>query len=354
MAGSIQAAPRTSATQLAGDPEVLLSVEGLRTSFFTADGEVPAVEGVDFVLRRGEILGVVGESGSGKSVTARSIMRLVPSPGRIVDGNIWFKGRDLAKVSNSEMRRIRGAEISLILQEPMTSLNPVLNIGDQVSELYRHHPEKAPSDRGLMDLAAEMLHRVRIPDAARRLAEFPMHFSGGMRQRVSIAMAAACRPDLIIADEPTTALDVTIQAQVLDLLLDLRREYGAGILFITHDLGVVAQICDSVAVMYGGRIVEYGSVEGIFEHPQHPYTRALLGSLPRLERRGQPLIPIPGQPPDLLHLPPGCAFAPRCEFANDRCRSEVPPPVPLREGVGYTRCWAAEEGRLPEMVGGAS
>ena len=232
--------------------ETLLSVEHLQTKFFTRNGVIPVVRDVSFAVRRGEILGLVGESGSGKSVTARSIMGLVPSSGRIVGGRVMFKGRNLVEASQREMRDIRGAEMAMVLQEPMTSLNPVLTIGDQVGEMYKYHPKRTPTGRSIGQAVIDMLQKVRLPDAKRRQSEYPMHFSGGMRQRVSIAMAASCRPDLIIADEPTTALDVTIQAQVLDLLLDLRSSLDTSLLFITHDMGVVAQICDSVAVMYAG------------------------------------------------------------------------------------------------------
>ncbi len=328
------------------DAEMVLSVEHLRTSFFTREGVIPAVNDVSFAVRRGEIVGLVGESGSGKSVTARSIMRLVPVPGRVTGGRIWFKDRNLLDLSGSEMRAVRGAEISMVLQEPMTSLNPVLTIGEQVGELYRFHPERAPREHSILDAVTDILTSVRIPDAARRLLEFPMHFSGGMRQRVSIAMAAACKPDLIIADEPTTALDVTIQAQVLDLLLELRDAFGVSLLFITHDMGIVAQICDTVAVMYAGRIVEYADVESLFADPQHPYTRALLRSLPTLERRGGHLPSIAGQPPDLLTLERGCPFADRCDAAFDRCRAEEPPITPLgdpRSPRGYVRCWLNDD-----------
>lgn len=319
------------------DAEDVLSVRHLRTYFYTRDGIVPAVDDVSFRLRRGEILGLVGESGSGKSVTARSVIRLVPPPGRTVSGELLFNGQNLLELSESAMQRIRGAQIGMVLQEPMTSLNPVLTIGTQVEEMWTYHPERAPAG-SLRDAVVSLLTRVQIPDALRRLRDFPMHFSGGMRQRVSIAMATACRPDLVIADEPTTALDVTTQAQVLDLLLDLRAELGVSVLFITHDLGVVAQLCDSVAVMYAGKIVEYNDVETIFENPQHPYTKALLASLPRLGERLSALPTIEGQPPDLGRLPAGCAFAPRCPVAIDRCTREVPDPTPL-PGGGEVRCW---------------
>ena len=319
----------------------VLRVEHLRTSFFTRDGVVPAVDDVSFRIRRGEILGLVGESGSGKSVTAKSVMRLVPAPGRTVSGEIWFRGKNLLELRETEMQHVRGAGIGMVLQEPMTSLNPVLTIGNQVAEMFTHHPERAP-DSSLMDAVTNILDKVRIPDAARRISEYPMHFSGGMRQRVSIAMATACSPDLVIADEPTTALDVTTQAQVLDLLLDLRRELGVGVLFITHDLGVVAEICDSVAVMYAGKIVEYNDVESIFARPKHPYTQALLRSLPRLGERLKLLATIEGQPPDLGDLPAGCAFAPRCTAAIEQCQAEVPSLTPAGAN-GQVACWVAAE-----------
>jgi len=329
----------------AADGDVILSVRNLRTHFFTRDGVVPAVDDVSFDIHRGEVVGLVGESGSGKSVTARSIMRLVPVPGRIVAGQIIFHGRDLVPIGEGEMRQIRGARIGMVLQEPMTSLNPVLTIGDQVGELYAYHPDRAP-DVPRRTAVTEILQRVRIPDAARRLADFPLSFSGGMRQRVCIAMATACQPDLVIADEPTTALDVTIQAQVLDLLLALRSELGVSVLFITHDLGVVAEICDSVAVMYAGKIVEYNDVQSIFARPQHPYTQALLASLPRLGERLDHLPSIEGQPPDLGSLPGGCSFWPRCPVAVDRCRAEAPAatPIPSARGAdGHVRCFVAAD-----------
>ncbi|MDA1003386.1 MAG: ABC transporter ATP-binding protein [Chloroflexi bacterium] len=326
------------------DADTILSVRNLRTYFYTRDGVVPAVDDVSFDIRRGEIVGLVGESGSGKSVTARSIMRLVPVPGRIVSGEMIFQGRDLVGVSEGEMRQLRGAHIGMVLQEPMASLNPVLTIGDQVGELFAYHPDRAP-DGSRDDAVAEILQRVRIPDAVRRMTEFPLSFSGGMRQRVCIAIATACRPELVIADEPTTALDVTIQAQVLDLLLALRAELGVSVLFITHDLGVVAEICDSVAVMYAGKIVEYNDVESIFARPQHPYTKALLASLPRLGERLAHLPSIEGQPPDLGDLPPGCSFSPRCPAAIDRCREQAPDAtaIPGASGSGHVRCFVAAD-----------
>lgn len=333
---------RTQATRDGPTDEVLLSVTGLRTQFRTNTATIHAVSDVSFQVRRGETLGIVGESGSGKSVTARSIVGLVPPPGRVESGEIRFKGRDLVSMSESERQKVRGAEIAMVLQEPMTSLNPVLTIGDQITEMYRAHSERAPRAGSPREWAADLLRRVRIPDAVTRLAQYPLSFSGGMRQRVSIAMATACRPDLIIADEPTTALDVTIQAQILDLLRGLRDEFGMSIILITHDLGVVAELCDTVAVMYAGRIVEYADVETIFAQPRHPYTSALLGSLPRVGgprlRRQQT---IEGQPPDLSRPLAGCAFAPRCTLAEDRCHMSQPPEsvIPARGVAGSVRCW---------------
>lgn len=325
--------------------ELLLSVEDLSTYFFTRDGVVAAVDGVSFEIHRGEILGLVGESGSGKSVTARSIMGLVPPPGRTVDGSVQFHGRDILNSSRGEMRAIRGAQISMVMQEPMTSLNPVLTIGTQVSEMYQYHPERTPPETTVREAVIAMLERVQIPDAERRLTEYPMTFSGGMRQRVGIAMAAACRPDLVIADEPTTALDVTIQAQVLALLRGMRDEFGVALLLITHDLGIVAEMCDSVAVMYAGKIVEFGDVYSIFEQPQHPYTKALLESIPRLGARLNRLPSIEGQPPDLAALPGGCSFHPRCPVAIDICREREPEATPTggTQARNYVRCWVAEQ-----------
>lgn len=332
------------------EPAVVLSVEGLSTSFFTREGEVRAVRDVDFSVRRGEVVGLVGESGSGKSVTARSIIGLVPVPGQIVGGKVLFQGNDLVSAPEKQMRKIRGAEISMVLQEPMTSLNPLLTIGNQVGELYDSHPERAPKDKTKREAVVDILKAVHIPEAEDRQADYPMHFSGGMRQRVSIAMAAALSPDLIIADEPTTALDVTIQAQVLDLLLELRTRLGTSILFITHDMGVVAQICDSVAVMYAGEIVEYTDVYTLFESPQHPYTKALLRSLPSLGERRDRLPSIAGQPPDLLTLGSGCPFAPRCDSAFEPCAEHDPPLFTISSSTqptAHSRCWLRDPNRSP-------
>jgi oligopeptide/dipeptide ABC transporter ATP-binding protein len=319
-------------------------VEHMSTEFATRSGTVRAVRDISFQVRRGEVLGIVGESGSGKSVTARSIIQLVPPPGRVVQGAVQFKGRNLVGLPERELRRVRGAEIAMVLQEPMTSLNPVLTIGTQLGEMFEHHAERAPRGGSARSRSAQLLSRVGIPDPVRRLASYPFGFSGGMRQRTCIAMGLACNPDLIIADEPTTALDVTIQAQVLDLLAELRRELGVSIVLITHDLGVVAELCDSVAVMYAGQIVEYADVFTLFATPRHPYTRALLGSLPRLGgARLRRQATIDGQPPDMTALPGGCAFAPRCPLADARCVAEEPPLVLFDDGgtPATARCWHA-------------
>ncbi len=326
----------------AGKP--LLEVDDLRTSFFTSDGEARAVDGVSFTVCRGETLALVGESGSGKSVTSLSVMRLFPSPpGRIVGGRMrfhWDGGvHDLVVASERQMRRLRGSAMSMIFQEPMTSLNPLLTVGEQVAEVLRAHT--GLGRRPAMRRTVEMLARVGIAAPERRALDYPHHLSGGMRQRVMIAVALVCTPGLLIADEPTTALDVTIQGQVLELMRGLRDEFGMGMLFITHNLGVVAEIADRVAVMYAGRIVEEGSVVALFDRPRHPYTRALLRSLPRLERGGDAghgkLEAIAGQMPSALDLPPGCAFAPRCPFVQPRCTEAVPPLEPASDGQAV-RC----------------
>jgi oligopeptide transport system ATP-binding protein len=280
---------------------------------------------VSFEVGAGETVAIVGESGSGKSVTALSIMRLIPSPpGTIESGTVLFEGEDLLRLSDAAMRHIRGNRIAMIFQEPMSSLNPALTVGLQVAEPARVH--RGVAWARALEMAKELLGRVRIPDAASRLASYPHQYSGGMRQRVMIAMALACQPRLIIADEPTTALDVTVQAQILDLLKELTRETGSSLLLITHDLGVVARYADRVAVMYGGRIVESAPARDLYKAPRHPYTRGLMASIPRLDADvGRPLVPIEGQPPDLARLPPGCAFSPRCELAGDLCRAALPP-----------------------------
>ena len=330
-------------------PAPLLEVEGLKTHFFTRDGVVRAVDGVSFTIQPGETLALVGESGCGKSVTSLSILRLIASPpGRVVAGAIRFNGRDLIGLSEREMRRVRGDEISMIFQEPMTSLNPVLTVGGQIAETLALHRGLARADA--MARAVEMLRLVNIPEPARRASEYPHQMSGGMRQRVMIAMALACDPKLLIADEPTTALDVTIQAQILDLMRALKEKTGAAIMLITHDLGVVAEMAQRVVVMYAGRKVEEAPVKDLFARPRHPYTRGLMKSIPRLgtaKAARRPLAEIPGMVPSLREPIAGCAFAARCAYAVERCRVEAPP-LELR-GEGHTvACWEAD--RLPAMT----
>ena len=321
--------------------EPLLEVRDLCTHFFTDDGVVRAVDGVSYRLSAGETLAVVGESGSGKSVTSLSILRLVPSPpGRIVGGSIRFRGRDLLSLPESEMRAIRGREISMIFQEPMTSLNPVHTCGDQIAEVVRLHEKLGKAEARAR--AIEMLRLVGIPSPETRVDEYPHQMSGGMRQRIMIAMALVCRPAVLIADEPTTALDVTIQAQILDLLQRLRSEFGMAVLLITHDLGVVAETADRVAVMYAGQVVEQGDVRTVFRATRHPYTAGLLASLPRLGGQAGRLRVIPGTVPDPAAFPSGCRFHPRCPIALERCRREVPE---LRAFTSdhEVRCFRAEE-----------
>ena len=315
----------------------VLKVENLRTYFRTRWGEVKAVDGVNFELRKGETLGIVGESGSGKSVTMLSMMRLIPMPpGRIVEGSITLDGEDLLQISESEMSKVRGSKIALIIQDPMTSLNPVLSIGNQVTEAIRIHQD-IPK-RSVMEKALEVLRKVNIPAAESRVRDYPHQMSGGMRQRVVGAIGISCQPLVLIADEPTTSLDVTIQAQYLKLLKDLQQESDLSLIFITHDFGIVAKMCDRVAVMYAGRIVEMGSVRDIFNAPSHPYTEALLASVPEMEEDVDRLYAIDGQPPLLHDLPVGCAFADRCQYVMDRCREEYPPEFPVAEGH-YSACW---------------
>jgi oligopeptide/dipeptide ABC transporter ATP-binding protein len=322
----------------AGPP--LLAVRDLRTHFFTGAGVVRSVDGVSFEIPRGETLALVGESGSGKSVTSLSILRLLSPPGRIVSGEISFTSRDgatmdLAALSEARMRSIRGNQIAMVFQEPMSSLNPVYTVGDQIAEAITLH--RNASRREALALAAAMLDRVGLSDARRRLRDYPHQLSGGMRQRVMIAMALSCNPVLLIADEPTTALDVTVQAQILDLLRELQQEFQMGILFITHNLGVVAEIADRVAVMYGGRIVEDGSTADVFRAPAHPYTRALFASLPKIGNGGTRLQAIPGDPPNPLRLPTGCAFAPRCAYAAEICAAAVPQ-LTAADDCHWVRC----------------
>ena len=312
--------PEVSAPARNGKP--LLEVTGLRTYFYTEDGVVQAINGVDFVIRPGEVMGLVGESGSGKSVTSLSIMRLLPTSGKIVDGEIRFDGRDLAAVDEEVMIQLRGDELSMIFQQPTSCLNPVFRIGDQITETIMVHQEL--TQQQAWDQAVEMLRKVGIPDPERRAKAFPHEISGGQAQRVMIAMALSCLPKLLIADEPTTALDVTIQAQILDLMRDLRSETGTAILLITHDMGVIAEMCDSVAVMYAGQIVEYTDVVTLFDEPLHPYTEGLLAAIPVLGDVQETLAVIPGSVPNLIELPPGCKFAPRCPYAKDVCVERDP------------------------------
>ena len=339
-------AARPAAEVSAGVPEPpILEVDGLRTHFFTNDGVIQAVDGVSYSVRAGETLGVVGESGCGKSVTALSILRLVASPpGRIVGGAIRFQGRNLLELSEPEMERVRGNDISMIFQEPMTSLNPLQTAGRQISEVIALH--EGLSRRSAMDKAVEMLRRVHIPEPERRAQAYPHQLSGGMRQRVMIAMALACNPSVLIADEPTTALDVTIQAQILDLMRELRGTFGTAMILITHDMGVVAENADRVVVMYAGRKVEEAAVDDLFERPLHPYTRGLLASIPQagLARRTRGrLAEIKGMVPVMSRLPVGCAFAPRCGLASDQCRAERPALRALGDGH-LVACWHAVEG----------
>jgi len=323
-----------------GGGDVVLEVKGLRTYFVTKWGVVKAVDGVDFNLRRGETLGIVGESGCGKSVTMLSIMRLVPSPPRhIVGGEILLEGEDILQIDGSEMQRVRGSQIALLLQDPMTALNPVFDMEDQVGEALRIH--KKMRGRGLRDQVIEMLRRVRIPAPDVRMKDYPHQLSGGMRQRVVGAIGISCDPLILIADEPTTSLDATIQAQYLRLLKDLQQETGVAIIFITHDFGIVAHMCDRVAVMYAGRIVEQGDVRQIFNNPSHPYTEALINSVPKMEEKMERLYSIPGQPPALWDLPKGCSFAPRCPYVHDRCHEAYPEVFEVQDGQ-TAACWLRE------------
>ena len=325
--------------------DLILDVKNLKTVFFTNSGLFKAVDDVSFNVRRGETLAIVGESGCGKSVSALSIMRLVPDPpGKIVGGSVTLEGKDLLALDEEAMRDIRGNRMSMIFQEPMTSLNPVMRIGDQITEALRLHQNMTAKQAWAR--AVEMLKLVRIPEAERRAREYPHQLSGGMRQRAMIAMALACRPALLIADEPTTALDVTIQAQILALIVELQKELGTGLILITHDLGVVAQTAQRVIVMYAGRKVEEASVDDLFADPRHPYTRGLMASMPAVislgARTDVRLTEIPGMVPSLTNLPPGCAFAPRCPLAVERCQQEYPP---LQDFGGHHRaaCWRAAE-----------
>ena len=312
--------------------EPLLDVRDLRVTFRTDGGDVTAVDGVSFALGADEVLGIVGESGSGKSVSVMSVMRLVPERNTLFEGAVHYGGRDLMALSQREMRGVRGKEIAMIFQDPMTSLNPVYPVGWQIAEQIREH--EGVSEAEARDRVVELLRSVGIPDAAQRAGDFPHHFSGGMRQRVMIAMALSCRPRVLIADEPTTALDVTIQAQILDLIRTLRRDTGASVVLITHDMGVVAELADRVLVMYGGRVVEQGPTRAIFHDPLHPYTWGLLGSIPRLDRpRPRRLKAIGGTPQSASQTPTGCVFADRCPYVFERCSE--PPPLEAKRGPGH-------------------
>jgi len=319
----------------------LLEVKDLKTHFFTEEGVVKAVDGISYDLEAGETLGLVGESGCGKSVSALSLMRLIPDPpGKIVDGEILFEGEDILKINTEEMRRIRGSKIAMVFQEPMTSLNPVLTIERQLTETLELHKGMTRAQARRESVA--LLVRVGIPDPNQRIKQYPHQFSGGMRQRVMIAMALSCNPRLIIADEPTTALDVTIQAQILELMKSLTIEFGVALIVITHNLGVIARYADRVNIMYAGKIIERGSAQEIYSNPRHPYTVGLLKSVPRLDQpRRSRLEPIEGQPPDLIHLPEGCAFRPRCRWAVDKCGREVPPLMWAGE-THWSACWQAD------------
>lgn len=332
--------------------ENILTVKNLYTSFTTEKGEVMAVNGVSFNLDRGKILGIVGESGSGKSVTAYSIMQILEKNGTIKSGEVLYKGEDITKYSEEQLRKFRGKCCSIIFQDPMTSLNPVFTIGSQIREAIElHTPRKG---KEAIDRAVEMLTLVGVNEPKKRIKQYPYELSGGMRQRVMIAMALACEPDILIADEPTTALDVTIQAQILELMQKLQKKLGMAIIMVTHDLGVIADMCDEIIVMYGGRVCERGTADDIFYHPCHEYTKGLLRSIPNVDRIGEKLLPIPGSPINLLNMPKGCAFCPRCENAMKICLEEQPPEMQMPDGH-FASCWLnvkasmeAEEGAVKD------
>lgn len=329
--------------------EYLVDIKNERLSFFTPAGEVKALNDVSIRLKEGEVLGIVGESGSGKSVTAYSLMGLTAHPGKLISGTMEFNGHQIESISENEMRKIRGNEISIIFQDPMTSLNPVYTVGNQIMEVILLHTDKNRAQA--RDRAKELLELVGINEPEKRLRQYPHELSGGMRQRVMIAIALACEPKLLIADEPTTALDVTIQAQILELMMELKHKLGMAIIMITHDLGVVASMCERIAVMYAGKIVEYGTVEDIFYNPRHQYTKGLIRSIPRLDTKDhERLIPIEGTPVDMLNPPKGCPFAPRCEECMKICLREMPPVTEFNE-VHYTQCWLNQK---EEMEGGSA
>jgi oligopeptide/dipeptide ABC transporter ATP-binding protein len=320
----------------------LLEITNLKTQFFTSAGTVQAVDDVSYTVDEGETVAIVGESGCGKSVSALSVLRLIPDPpGRVVGGRVEFMGQDLLQLSDAEIRQIRGRNIGMVFQEPMTSLNPVLSIGRQLTETLEHH--MGMTTEQAQARAVELLGMVGIPEPARRLKQYPHHFSGGMRQRVMIALALSCEPNLIIADEPTTALDVTIQAQILELMKDLTKRLGVALIVITHNLGVVARYAERVIVMYAGKIVETGTAEQVYHNPRHPYTIGLLGSVPRMDlHRGKRLVPIDGQPPDLTRLDAGCAYRPRCRWAVDQCKESIPPLQEFADNQ-YSACFRMQE-----------
>lgn len=319
----------------------ILEIKNMHTYFYTDNGVVKSVDGVDIELKEGSTLGIVGESGSGKSVTALSVMGLLMgTTGKVVEGEILLDGKDITHLSDEERRKIRGNQISMIFQEPMTSLNPVMKIGDQIVEAIRMHQDKSKAEA--KEMAVEMLKKTGLPRAERMVNEYPFQLSGGQRQRVMIAMALVCNPKILIADEPTTALDVTIQAQIIDLMNHLKEEIGTSIIFITHDLGVVAETCDDVVVMYCGRVVEKGNVYDIFDRTAHPYTEGLLNSIPKLGQHVEELASIPGNVPNPKYMPKGCKFAPRCPYATDRCREEEPGFFDVGDGH-LSRCWRSEK-----------
>lgn len=322
--------------------ENILEVKGLKTSFLTSGGEVQAVRGVSFNVIKGEVLGIVGESGSGKSVTNMSILHLLAGTGKVIDGEIKFEGKDLTNMGNKDIRKIRGAKIAMIFQDPMSSLNPLITVGKQVYEMIEeHNPNMSKED--IKKEVIRLFELVRIPQPDKRYKSYPHEFSGGMRQRVMIAIALACKPDILIADEPTTALDVTIQDQILKLLRNLQSEFGMSIIFITHDLGVVAEICDRVIVMYGGLVMEEALVDDLFEYPSHPYTKGLLQSIPNINQdKSKKLLSIQGSPPDMTNPPKGCPFSPRCSYARNICAEKMPPYTNISE-THRSMCWLLTE-----------
>ncbi len=331
--------------------ELLLDIKNERLSFFTPAGEVKALNNVSFSMKQGEVLGIVGESGSGKSVTAYSLMGLTAYPGKLIGGELRFNGHEVEKMTEKEFRKMRGEEISIIFQDPMTSLNPVYTIGNQIVEMVRLHTNKDKKEAYAR--AKELLELVGINEPERRLKQYPHELSGGMRQRVMIAIALACEPKLLIADEPTTALDVTIQAQILELMMELRKKLGMSIIMITHDLGVVASMCEKIAVMYAGKIVEYGTTDEIFYEPKHEYTKGLINSIPKLnQKEKERLVPIEGSPVDLLNPPAGCPFAPRCKSCMKICLRQMPPRTDLSD-THYTQCWLLQKAEFEGKGGKA-